>query len=239
MKRAVEVLLVDARQRGDLYAETIIQMHCGSCALLADDKPDEALRGLSILRRWSNEGFHVEHLVETHNQVEIALYMGNAQHAVTLIEERWPALTSSLLLRVEALRIQMLSLRARGLLAAAAAARTEIDRKRLLASAERERRALRREPASWAIPLASLLDASSAVIHGRRAEAISFLERAESECLSADLGLHAAAAVLARGMLLGAHAGSELVGRAEREMSAEGINVPARIAAVMVPGVLG
>ena len=80
MKAILPGLIEDARYRGDLYAETILQMHGGSCACLADDEPDRAREGLQILGRWSNTGFHIEHLVDIHNQVEIALYTGDGSH---------------------------------------------------------------------------------------------------------------------------------------------------------------
>jgi hypothetical protein len=49
-------------------------MHGGSCAALANDDPKGASAGLAILGHWSNTGFHVEHLIEMHNQVEVAVY---------------------------------------------------------------------------------------------------------------------------------------------------------------------
>src|SRR5581483_4501800 len=46
MKALLPELLEDARARGDLYAQAILQMHAGSCAALANDDPEGASAGL-------------------------------------------------------------------------------------------------------------------------------------------------------------------------------------------------
>jgi serine/threonine protein kinase len=236
MKESVGGVLTDAQQRGDLYVEAIVRMHCGSCVLLADDRPDEARAGLSILQRWSTEGFHVEHLVETHNQVEIALYQGNAGRAAAVIEERWPALASSLLLRVEALRIQMRSLRARAALAAAFDSSGGARAKWARIAAEQQR-ALHREPAFWAKPLVLLIDASAAALDGGVERAATLLDQAESAARAADMTLHAAAASRARGVLLAGDNGRALIAQADAAMAVEGIVAPSRLASVFVPAI--
>ena len=119
MKEVLPALLEDARARGDLYVESILQMQCGSCRDLANDDPQSARAGLKVLDRWSNPGFHVEHLVETHNPVEIALYCQNGREAFSIINSRWPELRKSHLLRLQTFNIHMRTLLARAALAAA------------------------------------------------------------------------------------------------------------------------
>ncbi len=237
MKAILPELLADARLRGDLYAQAILQMHGGSCAALANDDPARAREGLAILERWSNTGFHVEHLVETHNRAEIALYLGNGMDANSLILQRWPALRQSLLLRVQALHIQMRSLRARAALCAALDERSISQRKDLLRSAQRESHAIRRQNAGWGYALADLIQGGIESASGRREEAIATYRRADTAAVASGMGLHSAVARRSQGSLMGGDAGRQLVAAAESELAAEGIANPARLAAVIAPGV--
>src|SRR5262249_15221047 len=95
MQRLLPPLLEDARARGDLHAEMILRLHCGTCAALARDDPDAARDGLRTLDRWSNVGFHLAHLIELHNQVETALYCGDGASALRFVDRQWPDLRRS------------------------------------------------------------------------------------------------------------------------------------------------
>jgi hypothetical protein len=64
----------------------------GSCAAMTDDKPERALAGSKILKRWSSTGYDIEHLIETHNLVAIALYAAQPAPAPDLMEQRWGAI---------------------------------------------------------------------------------------------------------------------------------------------------
>jgi len=236
MMNILPALLDDARARGDLYAQSILQMHGGSCAELANDNPRRARAGLAILDSWSNTGFHVEHLVETHNQVEIALYEGRGSEALDLLAARWPALKSSLLLRVQNFDIQMRSLRARAALAVAADERGGRRFRTHLDLARRESKAIARQNRAWGHALAELIRGAIASLTDTHDEAIAAFRRAETAATNAGMILHAAVARRSRGRLLGAEAGSELCASADSTMSAEGIAKPDRLAAVMCPG---
>lgn len=229
-------LIEDARYRGDLYAQSILQMHGGSCAALANDDPGCALAGLKILERWSNTGFHVEHLIETHNQVEIALYMGEPQRALDLIVKYWPALKRSFLLRVQNFNIQMRSLRARAALAAAWVAPSDAARQSLLKLATREARLIGSGEETWGCGVSELLRAGAELLSGRRDEAIAYFARAETLFHTWEMRLHRATARRARGMLIGGDKGRHLTDSAEAELRAEGITNPQRFCAVVAPG---
>ena len=237
MKRIVPELLEDARHRGDLYAQAILQMHSGSCLALADDDAEAARAGLAILQSWSNTGFHVEHLVEMHNQVEIAMYAGNGKEAFSLAEGRWPALRKSLLLRVQTLDIQMRSMRARAALAAAIETAPGGERRNLLELARRQERAVRSPGAPWAETLAGLIQACRESLSGRSEQALATLRKAEKAAVSAGMLLHRAVARRSQGVLEGGDRGRDLLAAADRDMEAEGIVNPARLSAVFAPGI--
>ena len=237
MKAILPALLEDARSRGDLYAEAILQMHGGSCAELANDDPLRARAGLALLERWSNKGFHVEHLVETHNQVEIALYLGDGAEAFRVITERWPQLQRSLLLRVQNFRIQMRSLRARAMVSAATDDRFRARRQSLLRQAARDVRAIRSERTDWSDALAAIAEGALLHVSGDHQRALTSFDAAATAAGRAGMVLHAAVARRAQGVLIGGDEGHRLTASAENELIAEAIANPSRLAAVVAPGV--
>ena len=105
---------------GDLHAEMISSSTADVRGVGARRSFGGAPR-LACAGRWSNVGFHLAHLIELHNQVEIGLYCGEGAPVVEAVDRRWPDLRRSLFLHVQGLRIQMRSLRARALVATAAA----------------------------------------------------------------------------------------------------------------------
>ena len=237
MKAILPGLLDDARLRGDLYIQAILQMHAGSCSELANDNPAQAHAGLAILERWSNRGFHVEHLVEMHNRVEIALYTGDGGEAMSLVSQRWPALRASLLLRVQTLHIQMCSIRARSALCAALEERSSRKRRELLRLAERDCRAIRRQGAPWGAVLSGFIQAGRESLLGRREDAIATLARTQKAASSTGMLLHSAVARHSQGLLMGGDTGRQLTSAAAIDLKAEGIANPARLAAVVAPGI--
>ena len=236
MKALLPELLKDARARGDLYAEAILQMHGGSCAALANDDPEGASAGLAILDHWSNTGFHVEHLVEMHNQIEIAMYRRRGREAAALTSKRWPALRKSLLLRVQSFRIQMRSLRGRAAICAALEETSVVGRGQLLRMARRDSCAIKREGAVWGRALAELIEGGIESLKGRRERAMHAFRCAEASANAANMIQHAAAARYAQAILIGGDTGRLLLETAYRVLSAEGIANPERLCAVMAPG---
>jgi len=237
MKAILPGLLEDARHRGDLYVQAILQMHGGSCAELANDDPEAALAGLAILEQWSNTGFHVEHLVELHNQVERALYVGKGKEAMNLVTRRWPALRQSLLLRVQPFHIQMRSLCARAALSAALEEKSTVKRRELLRVADREARAIEKQHAPWGLALAELIRGGRESALGRP-QAIASFERAEAAADSAGMFLHANVARRARALLMGGNEGRQLRIKADANLSQESIRNPERLTALIAPGVI-
>jgi hypothetical protein len=236
MKDILPELVEDARHRGDLYAGSILQMHGGSCAALADDNPEGALAGLKILERWSNTGFNVEHLVEMHNQVEIALYAGEPVRAVELTKQRWQELEKSFLLTVQTFKIQMHSLRGRAALAAAWVESSKPAREAFLKLARRDLLVIQRERATWGSATGELIKASIELLSGKRTGAMASFRRAESLFDASGMRLHSAVARRARGLLLAGEAGCGLFEAAEVDLRAEGIANPERFSAVVAPG---
>jgi tetratricopeptide (TPR) repeat protein len=234
LSRLVHGLVVEARERGDLWTATSLRTRVQYIALLADDQPDAARRDLQqAIEQWSREGFHLQHLWYLFAQVGVDLYLGKAADAWGRIIDHWPILRQRMLMRIQSTRMQSLYLRARSALAMAGC--RPADRV-FLAAAERDAVRLKRERMAWGDPLAALLLAGVADGRGENASATALLVSAEDGFTAADMGLHAACVRRRRGELLGGEAGRDLMARADAWMIGQKIRNPERMAAMLAPG---
>jgi eukaryotic-like serine/threonine-protein kinase len=176
VRRRLPVLLEDAMDRANLYAEVHLRTRQNLMYLVADD-PDGARADIDdAMGRWSHRGYHVQHYLALLARTQIELYAGRAEAAWNLVESGWPDLQRSLLLRVQVVRIEASYLRAR---CALAAQKPGADR--LAAS-------LAREGVAWAEPLAEVIRAGC-----EQADRRSHLMAAAAGFDKADMALHAAA----------------------------------------------
>src|SRR5262249_19824234 len=154
------------------------------------------------------------------------------------VRDFWPALSRSLLLRGQVVRILALQLKARTLLAAAVAV-TDRDRDaahRLVREARNASKEVARERTPWGAPLASLLDACALLYEGNRRDCPALLESAENGFARADMQHYQAAARWCRGQLTGGDAGASLAASAEDMLRQQGVVRPAKMFALMAPG---
>jgi len=235
MKTILPGLVDDARARGDLYLESVLQMQGVTSCELANDAPDRARVGLKVLNKWLNTGFHLEHLMETYNQVEISLYLGNGQEALETVSGRWGAIERSFMLRVQTLNIRMRSLLARAEVAAASRESGRVS-EALLKSAEREVRKITREGTGWGTGLAWMIQAGIESLRDHREQAIVSLINAERLFEEADMKLHLAVAQHSHGLLTGGCDGKAIVIEAESALREEGIARPDLINTMLAPG---
>ena len=226
-------MLDDARERGDRYTETLALIRFECVAGLANDDPERARRGLRRVADWSHAGFHSVHLVELHETVEVALYEGDGRAAWAALRLRWIALERSLLLRVQAFRIQMRYLRGRAALAVAASAWSPPERWWYARVALSEAARCERESTLWGDGLAGLLRAGVASLRGDRAGATEALASSARLLDAADMRVHAAVARRVRAALEG---DAEALREADEALAGQGVaNVP-RMAAMLAPG---
>jgi hypothetical protein len=237
MKSLLPGLLEDARLRGDLYLQAPLTLEGATCSALADDDPERARAGVAFLEHWSKEGFHLEHFIELHNQLEISLYVGDGADAMARVRQQWTALRQSLLLLVQPLRIMMSCARARAAICAAGQENSAVARRELLDVAARDIRTIRRQRAGWGLGIAELLQGGMDALAGRDEPAIRAYQRAQSLLDEAGMLLHSAAARRNRGLLTGGDAGRALVAEADGIFISESILNPARLASGFAPGV--
>jgi len=223
-----------AEQRRDLYAQANLTTSHAWVKLAADDIGAAREQPALVMARWSHKAFHLQHYVALLAETYIDRYAGLAEAAWNRIEHAFSELESSLLLRVQANRI--VAHYERGFCALAAAEAMPRKRAKLLAIAEKDARVIAAERMAWADPFAELIRAGISAQRGDKAGATLALARAESGFSMADMHLYAASARRRRGELVGGGDGPLLVASADQRMRTEGIEHPARWAAMLAPG---
>jgi hypothetical protein len=106
----------------------------------------------------------------------------------------------------------------------------------LVASAQRDARALERERMPHAVPSARLIHATIAFRQGVQREAVTLLEAAAAEYQHVDMLLHASAVRWQLGRLLGDDRGQGLIHEAMACMTSQEIRNPARLLQIFTPG---
>jgi hypothetical protein len=162
----------------------------------------------------------------------VALYHADGGAAHQAVASGWAELEGSNLLRLESVRLDALHLRAAG---AVAAAGSDSDGPRLLADAERDARALRREGSPLADALAAGLLAAIALARGHESKARQGFTDAEAAFAALDLPLHESAMRRRRGELTLGDDGRALCLEADGAMWARGVVRPDRLAAILAP----
>jgi hypothetical protein len=205
-------------------------------ALLASDDPEAARACVSTaLERWSQEGFHLQHLTALFSETVIDLYDGRGESAWRRLSARWTAVQGSQMLRIQVIRILMHSFRARSALSAAIAAK---DPAPLLARAEKDARAIAREKVEWADPMACVLRAGIAGRAGNHPLAADLFAHSADGFEAAAMGSYAASARRRRGELLGGPDGRRWIDESEEWMRGQGVRNPAKMSRAHVAEVV-
>jgi hypothetical protein len=110
------------------------------------------------------------------------------------------------------------------------------DRRARVDQARRIARELGKKQAVWAPTYSAIVRAGAENAAGDRASAVTWLREAERHAVEAELEGQASAVRYQLGKALGGVEGRELVERAERELRAEGVRSPERMATFHVPG---
>ena len=233
LSRHLPGFLQDAQQRGDLYGNSYLQSRLASVMRLAADDPAGALeeidRGISS---WSVQGFHLAHEYAFYMRQQVGLYQQEPREAWAAITATWPAIRKSLLLYCQAIRIELVYLRAR----VAIAMHVTDGGAEYLKEADRYARKLAREHAGWASALAHLVNAGIVQRRGDSAAAVSFLEQAEQGFEAADMAMHLAAARRCRGRLMGGDQGARLLDAGSAWMTSQLVANPDRMTRMLAPG---
>jgi hypothetical protein len=233
--RRVEQGLRQARERGDLFGVTNACTGFPLLSWVARDDPEGARReSAESMSQWTDQGFFLAHYWAMLGNAQVDLYAGRANEAYARVKGEWPALDKSLLLRCQLIHVEALHVRGR---AALGAALTSPDRQKLLVEAEKDAKAIEGQKMAYATPLGMLLRAGIAAARGERDAPIALLEKAAGLLEAADMGLFAAAARRRMGELMGGGPGGAYMAGADAWMNQREIKNPARMTAMLVPGI--
>ena len=238
LRRRVHALVRNARERGDLFAETSLSVGLPNSAWLAADDPDEARRVCEeAMGRWSHRNYHLQHYWAWVSLRQAELYQRRGQKAWDEIAATWPDIRKALFLRIQAVRIDATHVRARAALGAAIAATEPSARKSLLAAASADARRLGREPSRWGRSLGRLVTAGVSAARGEDERAIEGYREAQAALEEQAMACHAAVAMRRRGELIGGDEGEGLVEVADRRIIEMGIDNPRHMAEMIAPRV--
>jgi hypothetical protein len=234
VRRSIGNIIEDAENRGDLNTAVAMRVGYTNLSWVADDDTTEARRQLRIASAmWSHSGFFLQNYRMILAEANIDLYEGNNAAAYEHVASNWRSIRRSLMLFVQYIRVDARYLRARVALASLDTAtnpRTRLD------EAARFARALERERMPWTDLLAKIIWASIRLSEGDRATAVGHLRSAIELADDTGMAMHAAAARYQLGTVLGDVEGRKFVEAAEDWMRGQDIRVPARFAAMLVPG---
>jgi hypothetical protein len=233
--RRAPVGIQEFESRGDVYAARLFRTGKLNLAWLARGDVEGARHALGDARAMQG-AFNLQDAYDLLAACHIDLYTGDTERAADRIDRAWPEILRARLLIGRVLRVWFLDLHARTRLAHAA--RCPARKQALLGEAERDARALLREPeqVQFARAHALLIRGGIARLKGAAASAMANLQSTARVFDEADMALHATLARLRLGQLIGGTEGAALVGASEARLLSAGITDATRWAAVHAPG---
>jgi eukaryotic-like serine/threonine-protein kinase len=227
-------LLAEARERGDLYFFSNLRTGRLTMLWLAADDPTRAIaEATDAVSQWSQRETHLQHYYASFALAQAELYRGDAAAAFARINGDFPRFQRALIFRIQSVRIEALHLRAR---AAIAAAFDSPDPEAMLASAEKDARAIARERAApWAEPMALLDLACVASARGDTSAAVASFGRAIPLFVEHAMLLDAAVCKRAHGQLIGGDEGRAEIAEADAFLAQQRVRDPDRMTDCLVP----
>jgi hypothetical protein len=212
-------VLEDALACGNLYRSVGIRAHTHFAKLIRDDVRGAQAEVDAVARDWSHQDFDMQHLTFVGGPARILLYQGDGAAACAALDEIWPRLADSMMLRAKVVFVELESLRGRAAAVAYAQHKRHDARSTALSSAGK----LQRSGGFGARPAALVIRASVACTDGHAQRAEALLREAERLYETAQARSFAAMVRYQRGRLLGGKAGAALLRESERELREDSI----------------
>ncbi|HEY2511165.1 MAG TPA: AAA family ATPase [Polyangiaceae bacterium] len=226
----------EAEQREDGYAQMNFRSNATVYLALARDDVPAATGDLRwIEQHLPDKGFHLQHVHYLMALGHTLLFEGRARAARAAFEAQQRALRRSLLMRVQAIRVNYRELRGRVCLALLAAGPARSVRTELL----RLVRGLEREQITWAGAHAEMLRGCLARLDRQRDRALAHFAAAEAGFERSGMDLLVRVAQAARGGVMAGLKGEALTKGAQAWLLGRGFREPARICALYAPGIPG
>lgn len=234
LQQRCTTLVDSAEERGDLYEIVNIGTYTLAVARLAQDRPRDAWDEVSsIMDRWTQEEFQVQHHLELVAKVSVLLYEGNHREAAELLGNSWSQHKQSLMWGAHLVRANLLHLQVR---IALKSLDEGSNRARELRDARQGIQALQQENLPWTTALAMVGEASLEQLVGNLEIAKQKYEQAAKRFDELDMEIYAAVSRRRLGQILRGDRGRELVDRADHQMRAQQIVAPVKMAEFLVPG---
>ncbi len=227
--------LHEAQLQGNLYAVWALPATVSVIHWIARDDVAGGRAAVDrISDRWSLRGYQLQHWNEMASNALLDIYAGDIEAARKRLEAGWGPISRSLLTKIQVVRFEVHELHARSAIAAARVA-TGNDRARLLKIAEHHTDKLGREDLAWTKAITALRRAGVCETYQDSDAAVREYRAAIVAADAAELGMHAAAARVRLGALLGGDEGSALRDTGFATLRAEEVKNPDAFVALYAP----
>ena len=230
----------DADRTGDRYLAANLRTYQSMVWLIRDDGARASKEIEGILDAWPCDMYQVQHFFHLYARCEQALYAEHPEVALAAIAADAPRLRSSALLKISGLRVEHSWICGRAAVAMAEAL-PESERFPYLRQARASVRFLRKGEHQTGVAMGAAVEAAALWLSpdGERKAGVIALERAVATAEAAGSLLLAEAGRRWLGESTGGHRGKELQARSNGWMAEQGVQNPARLAHLVVPGFRG
>lgn len=236
LRRRTVNWLLDAEDRGDLYAQACFRLNRARSLCLADDDPSRAFEDLARgLADWNLPGMGVHRFLAELARVSVHLYRADPEAAWQTLRKLWGEFRISSMRRVQLCRVHLRAATAFTALALAAIGDGN-ERAVQLRRAARHQRKLLREKTAWGNAQARYVSAQLALFGERRQSALRHFEEAVAELEERGMLAVAEGARYRWGLTLGGQEGEALQKRALSRIRAQGVREPERLLRMLAPG---
>ena len=227
----------DADRTGDRYLATNLRTYHSIVWLIRDDvlRASKDIEGL--LDAWPGDRYQFQHFTHLFARCEQALYAGQPEAALRAIEVEKPRIRRSAMLKISGIRLEHAWLCARVALAMAERAEPS-KRSRFLHQARRNMRSLFRSDHQTGVAMAAMIEAGVLWLSPGADSVAAAVKLDHAVSLAEASGAHLLAESGRRwlGEAVGGERGADLVNRSDAWMAEQGVQNPARLAYVIVPG---
>jgi hypothetical protein len=233
VSRRMHSILAAAEEQGNRYARTDLRTRL-NFMWLADDEPDTARAEVEeAMGEWSHGRMHLQHYNSVLALTQADLYSGASMVAWNRINEQWPVMVKSMLMRIQVLRIETMHLRARSAIAAAVSGGKALP---FLQDAKQIAGRIAKEKMFWSEPIVLLVRAGIAGVQANDTEMRTLLSLAAKGFEAAEMGLFQAVTEWRLGQLIGGDEGRQMVAAAGKWMRDHQVKNPERMTRLLAPG---
>ena len=228
---------IDADRTGDRYLATNLRTYQSIVWLIRDDcvRASKDIEG--ILDAWPGDRYQWQHFTHLFARCEQALYAGRPEAAFGAMSAEDARIRRSAMLNINGIRLEYAWLWARIALAMAEGA-PDSGRSSFFRKARRCVRFLRKSDHQTGVAMAAAIEAGVRWLSpgAQRSDGLLALEHAVATAEAAGANLLAQSGRRWLGELVGGSRGKELLAHSSGWMAEEGVQNPARLAYLIVPG---